>query len=108
MAHDLWTDPARLPELDEKAVEVRPLAAERFFGVFYEVGEAVVFVDMDRDLTEISMGGCDGFERQGHPYGGQSSDLEYHFFKFQCVGKVERSDQEVERNAASRCCKNKC
>jgi len=41
-----------------------------------------MFGNVDGDVVEISMSGCDGFERQGHPYGEQSFDPKYHFFQF--------------------------
>jgi len=83
----------RLPQLDEKPVKVHPLTIERFSEGFSEVERVsdgrAMFGNVDRDLVKTSMGRCDGSERRGHPYGGQISDPEYHFFEVRCVREVE-------------------
>jgi len=61
-AHDLRANRMRLPDLDEKAVEVHQLPRNSLLVIGGEGGG-----DVNRDLLEISMFGCNRLERHGDP-----------------------------------------
>jgi len=73
-ASDPWTDRTRLPELDEKAVEVQPLTIDPFSNGFFDVGTGVdkrnAGEGVDRDMLEILASGGDGLECHGDPCDG--------------------------------------
>ena len=89
-----WTNPTRLPELDEKTVKVHPLDIGRTLPKVGGVRDGTVrFGYVDRDLMEIPVVRCDGLESQGHPPRGRSSNPKHHFLEFWRVREVERCDR---------------
>jgi len=94
--HDLRTNCARLQQLDEKGAEVHPLRISRRPNDLYEAyrlagRDVVVTRDVDYDLLEILMFGCNGSERHLNPFGVQYSAPEYHFFEPRRLGQVDAS-----------------
>jgi len=74
----------RLPELDEMAVEVHPLPISLLVTDGGGAGG-----DVNWDLLEISMVGCNRLERVGDPHDVLCFGPEYRLLEFCCVRQVD-------------------
>ena len=87
----------RLPELDEKAVELQPLhIAVRSNPI--PIASEVFMKDarrVKRDLLEMTMVGCDGLECHGDPFEAHPFALKCHIFELYRLGKVDRNGPQL-------------
>ena len=87
----------RFRELDKEAVEVRPPRVDFVPNCLFSVGrvaekkEDVAEVNMDRDLSEVSVSGRDGFERHNNPQDGLFLGPKHNICQFHRLGEVDRS-----------------
>jgi hypothetical protein len=83
----------RLPESDKETVKVQPLPANRFFNSILEActdtnGDEVIG-HANRDLSKVSMFGCDSLECHGNPLDVPQFGLKFHIFEFPRFREVD-------------------
>jgi hypothetical protein len=92
-AYDLWTDRPRLPELEQEAINVQPLPTICFLNGSPEVSTEAgrVVGRRNRDLSKISVFGCDGLECHNDPFEVPRIELKPHNFESCRFREVDRS-----------------
>jgi hypothetical protein len=85
----------RLPELDEKAVELQPLPIVGLSNPVPTVGRVLTgcvtgtqTIHVKRDLLEMTMVRCDGPECHDNPFGAQPFPPKCHVFKYWKLSNV--------------------